>query len=60
MPYYHFLNYYNVVFFINFLTMLINLSNYAENLLIKLYMLPGTVTQNLISFQMLSSTSTSF
>jgi len=45
--------------YIDFLTKLKNFSSYAANLLIKLCLLLGTAAQNLISFQLLSSFSTS-
>jgi len=54
------LNYYNVVLFRKFLTMITTSSIYIEKILTKRLVFPGSGTLNLISFYLLASFKTSF
>jgi len=49
-PYTVLFNYYNVVLFSKFLTMVTNSSRYVKKFLVKHRVLPGSGTLNLISF----------
>jgi hypothetical protein len=54
-PYFHLFNYYNVVLFKKFLTMITTSSKYIEKFLTKRLVFPGSGTLNLISLYLLAS-----